>query len=234
MELVCWLTFLCAGVEPVGSAPPTLQEQMTAIRIHRWLSPREKLERLARLDMKAVTEKDITAMLPPSIFSFGGWARTWVYDFGDGEDIRFPDQSVADVLPVILWKPWRVLPLWDHPGGKFLSQKDQSAEIRGQDMPHEEKIRRLVKLIHPGMTMKQVLHLFGETEAVLNGPYLRKLFLLDYSVAVTLDADANVAEAEVITDASARTPWGMLGLPSQQELRPQQEQVFNFIMGWCR
>jgi len=50
MEWLCWLALLRGGAEALMAAPPTVQERMTAIRTHRWLSPWEKLERLVEID----------------------------------------------------------------------------------------------------------------------------------------------------------------------------------------
>jgi hypothetical protein len=189
MEWLFWLALLRGGAEALMAAPPTVQERMAAIRTHRWLSPREKLERLLELDGMGVTGEEAEGLLDRSLtrFFFGGWG-------GGGYCVPGLDD--------LRWSQWGELPVWNRPGGQFLIVKGEAARIREQDLPHAEKLRRLLQLVRPGMTAKQLHLLFGEPERVVYSFGTdAKVFYPEWGVTILVDADGNVAEVNQDRDS---------------------------------
>jgi hypothetical protein len=207
MEWLCWLALLRGGAETLMAAPPSVQERMAAIRTHRWLSPREKLERLAELFPECLTDREAAILFSDSLEPF-----------------------VFCVPPLVRlrWRRWAELPLWDRPGAPFLILKREAASIREQDLPHEEKVRRLLQLVRPGMTVKQVHLLFGEPPSVAyKVGTAAKLLYFDYGLTIALDADGNVAEVKTAKDSPLADVWAF-----PEPRTPQEQQVFQFWTWW--
>jgi hypothetical protein len=213
MDVVCWLGMLCGSLWGPGEWKEQGEQSAgQVIRSARWLSPREREERLrsamkreaqlralrnrtvdpeVREDREAALGRIepeqglflfISQPIGARLFLYGNWFPCK----GDPGE-----RCVCDITwlwttgdAVLHSTPESCIERTDP---RFAPVLQRSLQIRLSDCPPREKGRQLLGLLQPWMTFEQVHALFGESEAVVFDIFpCGRIAYCDYSVVVDI------------------------------------------------